>query len=315
MDAYAREECRPTRRADGDVGELSAVEGHLRERSVFGKRSPLLVIKSMSGKGQLGNQICLRILCAAARPLAAFRSRDAKAGAAPRALVAHEAKRNGNASRATSRLSNNNILARSDTAVRPPMHSLAFAANAAPLTLSRGLPSSRSRCSARRRIRVSPFACEQPKAANSEAAVPAEPAPASNEPSLPSISLPPGTAAGAQALLDDLAERPQYYLNVSGVVLGLGLSIVVLSATMVALDSLPLVPDALRIVGLGYIFWFLSKFLLNGGERRRLAEEIDEFVESVKGDAVQTGMLMNSSEEERRLTGGALEKAEADLVI
>lgn len=118
-----------------------------------------------------------------------------------------------------------------------------------------------------------------------------------------------------QALLDDLAERPQYYLNVSGVVVGLGLSVVVLSATMAALDSLPLVPDALRVVGLAYIFWFLGKFLLNGGERRRLADEIDEFVGGVKGDGMQAGLLMESAQEERRLAGASVETAEADLVM
>lgn len=192
------------------------------------------------------------------------------------------------------------------------MHFLAFTATAVPLRLPPGRSNSLRQCPARR-FRVSPSACEISPSSD-EKAVPAEPAPSPDGPSLPSVSLPPGAAAGAQALLDDLAERPQYYLNVSGVVVGLGLSVVVLSATMVALDSLPLVPDALRIVGLAYIFWFLGKFLLNGSERRRLADEIDEFVDGVKGNSMQNGLVMESAQEERRLTGASVKKVEADLV-
>lgn len=148
--------------------------------------------------------------------------------------------------------------------------------------------------------------------------MPADPAPStalsdsSLLDSLPSLSIPPDTASSAQAFLDDLAERPQYYLNVSGVVVGLGLSVVVLSATMRALEGIPLVPDGLRIVGLGYMFWFLNKFLLNGGERRRLAEEIDEFVEGVKGDVPQGGI--EGAKAEMMLGGEGLEKADADLL-
>lgn len=90
-------------------------------------------------------------------------------------------------------------------------------------------------------------------------------------------------SATAQALLDDLASRPEYYLNVSGVLLGTTLSVIVLSATMIALESIPLVPDALRMVGLIYIFWFLNKFLFSSTERQRLGVEIDEFVGGVRG--------------------------------
>lgn len=89
-------------------------------------------------------------------------------------------------------------------------------------------------------------------------------------------------SAGAQAVLEDLAERPEYYLNVAGVLFGLTLVVLVLSATMAALDSIPLLPDALRVVGLGYIFWFLSKYLFSGAERSRLQGEIADFVSGVR---------------------------------
>lgn len=90
-------------------------------------------------------------------------------------------------------------------------------------------------------------------------------------------------AATARAILGDVAQNPAYYLNVSAVLVGLSLSAVVLSATVVALDSLPLVPDILRVVGLAYVFWFLTKFLFSPADRARLAADVDEFVDGVRG--------------------------------
>lgn len=89
-------------------------------------------------------------------------------------------------------------------------------------------------------------------------------------------------ATTAQALLDDIASNPQYYLNVCGVLLGMVLSFIVLSATVVALDAMPVVPDVLRFIGLAYVFWFLGKFLFSASERRRLSREVDEFVAGVR---------------------------------
>lgn len=91
------------------------------------------------------------------------------------------------------------------------------------------------------------------------------------------------TGDAARAILDDVAANPAYYLNVSGVLFGLVLSVVVLSATIVALDSIPVVPDLLRMVGLVYVFWFLAKFLFSATDRQRLTTEVDEFVAGVRG--------------------------------
>lgn len=71
---------------------------------------------------------------------------------------------------------------------------------------------------------------------------------------------------------------------------------------MVALDRLPLIPDMLRIVGLAYLFWFLGKFLLNAGERQRLQEEVDEFVQVVRGENVT---VMEGGKELRKIESDA----------
>lgn len=104
------------------------------------------------------------------------------------------------------------------------------------------------------------------------------------EPTTPSLQIDTeGASRTLQALLDDVASHPDYYLNVAGVILGIILSVIVLSATMVSLDSIPLVPDVLRMIGLGYLFWFLSKFLFSSTERERLSVDIDQLVKGAQG--------------------------------
>lgn len=108
-------------------------------------------------------------------------------------------------------------------------------------------------------------------------------------------------SARAQALLDDIAANPEYYLNVTGVLVGITLSVIVLSATVVALDTLPVVPDVLRMIGLGYLFWFLGKFLFSATERARLSDDVDDFVAGVRGG-------------EFRVIGGTEERADVALM-
>lgn len=121
-------------------------------------------------------------------------------------------------------------------------------------------------------------------------------------------ALPPSLRKGeevsvaAQAILNDVAANPEYYLNVSGVLLGLILSIIVLSATTMALESLPLIPDMFRMVGLGYVFWFLAKFLFSAPDRQRLADEVDEFVSGVRGGEFR--VLPRSSESDTAMMEG-----------
>lgn len=111
-------------------------------------------------------------------------------------------------------------------------------------------------------------------------------------------------SATAQALLDDVTANPQYYLNVSGVLLGLSLLFIVLSATVVALDSIPIVPDVLRVVGLVYLFWFLGKFLFSAPDRERLGNEVDEFVTGVRGGEFRVIGEMGSEKPKAELSDG-----------
>lgn len=93
-------------------------------------------------------------------------------------------------------------------------------------------------------------------------------------------------SAGLQAVLEDLLVRPDYYVNVGGACLGILLVAVVLSATMNAVNNIPVVPDMLRVIGLLYCLWFLATFLLSPPARKELKRDIDEFVDTLAGTRV-----------------------------
>jgi hypothetical protein len=90
-------------------------------------------------------------------------------------------------------------------------------------------------------------------------------------------------AAGMQAVLEDLLERPDYYVNACGALLATFLAYVILSTTIDALNHLPIIPDFLRLVGLLYSMWFMITYTLSPAARKELTRDIDEFVEVVVG--------------------------------
>lgn len=68
-------------------------------------------------------------------------------------------------------------------------------------------------------------------------------------------------------------------LYASGAVVALWL----LSAVVGAIDSIPLFPKLLEVVGLGYTFWFTSRYLLFKESREELAIKIEELKKQVLG--------------------------------
>ncbi|XP_030528401.1 protein CURVATURE THYLAKOID 1D, chloroplastic [Rhodamnia argentea] len=55
------------------------------------------------------------------------------------------------------------------------------------------------------------------------------------------------------------------------------------SAVVGAIDSIPLFPKLMEVVGLGYTFWFTSRYLLFKDSREELASKIEELKEQVLG--------------------------------
>lgn len=92
-----------------------------------------------------------------------------------------------------------------------------------------------------------------------------------------------GTAI-ADAILQDMSKRPEYYVNISGLFFGTMLALVVASAVLGTLNHIPFVPDMLKIIGLGYTFWFLRKYLTLPNTREELQKEVDDLVSTIRGD-------------------------------
>jgi valyl-tRNA synthetase len=72
-------------------------------------------------------------------------------------------------------------------------------------------------------------------------------------------------------------------LSVAGLILGAFLSLFVLQAVLSAIHSIPLLSPTLQLIGLGYITWFISRFLLQSQNREELAEITQQLKERVVG--------------------------------
>ncbi|KAE8680674.1 hypothetical protein F3Y22_tig00111372pilonHSYRG00092 [Hibiscus syriacus] len=55
------------------------------------------------------------------------------------------------------------------------------------------------------------------------------------------------------------------------------------SALVGAIDSIPLLPKLLEVVGLGYTFWFTSRYLIFKKNREELASKIEELKQQIFG--------------------------------
>ncbi|KAJ6796926.1 protein CURVATURE THYLAKOID 1A, chloroplastic-like [Iris pallida] len=96
------------------------------------------------------------------------------------------------------------------------------------------------------------------------------------------------TAGAAQAdeLLSDLKEKWDALENKSTVLLYGGGAIVAvwLSSVLVgAINSVPLLPKILELVGLGYTGWFVYRYLLFKSSRKELASDIEDLKKKIAG--------------------------------
>lgn len=82
----------------------------------------------------------------------------------------------------------------------------------------------------------------------------------------------------ARLVAVDVSERPFYYSKIAGYAVGALVVLTVLRAVVSAIDSLPVLPAALELIGLGYAAWFVWRYVLFRESRAELLEEIDEFL-------------------------------------
>lgn len=97
-----------------------------------------------------------------------------------------------------------------------------------------------------------------------------------------------------QAILEDLASRPDYYINMAGVFSSLILGYIVLLSTLKAVNQFPVLPDALKIVGLGYMLWFSLKYVFSKNAQESLKLEVTDFVSVLSGE----GQILKPADDE-----------------
>lgn len=83
-------------------------------------------------------------------------------------------------------------------------------------------------------------------------------------------------------VVDDVKGRPLYYGKIVGfAVVGI-VTFTVMKAVVSAVDSIPLLPGGLELIGLGYTAWFIWRYVLFKESREELLEEIEDFLGRAK---------------------------------
>lgn len=82
----------------------------------------------------------------------------------------------------------------------------------------------------------------------------------------------------AKFAASDVSDRPLFYSKIVGYAVGALVIITILKAIVAAIDSLPVLPSTLELIGLGYTGWFVWRYVLFRESRAELLEEIDDFL-------------------------------------
>ncbi|KAI4981742.1 hypothetical protein ZWY2020_022234 [Hordeum vulgare] len=94
------------------------------------------------------------------------------------------------------------------------------------------------------------------------------------------------SAASGDELVDDLKAKWDAVENKSTVLTYAGGAIVAVwfsSVIVGAINSLPLLPKIMELVGLGYTGWFVYRYLLFKESRKELADDVESLKKSIAG--------------------------------
>lgn len=83
--------------------------------------------------------------------------------------------------------------------------------------------------------------------------------------------------------VEDVGTRPGFYGKIFAYAVGGVVSITVLKAIVAAIDSLPVLPGVLELIGLGYCAWFGWRYVIFKSSREELLEEIDDLLGRTTG--------------------------------
>ncbi|EFN53210.1 hypothetical protein CHLNCDRAFT_137065 [Chlorella variabilis] len=96
-----------------------------------------------------------------------------------------------------------------------------------------------------------------------------------------------GSQVDVDALVKDLQEKWDKVENKTSVIVygAGGIVVLWLASTVVgALNSIPLLPKAFELVGLGYSAWFTYRYLLFKSSREELVEDIESLKKKISGE-------------------------------
>jgi len=96
------------------------------------------------------------------------------------------------------------------------------------------------------------------------------------------------TSVDVDKLVKDLQQKWDAVENKTSVVLYGAGAVVLLwfSNTLVgALNSVPLLPKLMELVGLGYTSWFVYRYLLFKSSREELVKDVDELKKKITGES------------------------------
>lgn len=79
-------------------------------------------------------------------------------------------------------------------------------------------------------------------------------------------------------VVGDVSERPLYYGQIVAYASAALIALTVLRAVVSAVDSIPLLPGLLELVGLSYTVWFFWRYVIFKESRQELLDEIEEFL-------------------------------------
>lgn len=82
---------------------------------------------------------------------------------------------------------------------------------------------------------------------------------------------------------DAIENKPTVLIYGGGALLALWVSSIIVSA----INSVPLLPKLMELIGLGYTGWFVYRYLLFKSSRKELASDVEEIKKKITGSTVE----------------------------
>ncbi|KAI0564217.1 Cyanobacterial aminoacyl-tRNA synthetase CAAD [Gracilaria domingensis] len=82
----------------------------------------------------------------------------------------------------------------------------------------------------------------------------------------------------AMQVVSDVSERPLFYTQIFAYSAAAIIALTVLRAVISAVDSIPILPGVLELIGLSYTVWFFWRYVLFKESRQELLDEVEEFL-------------------------------------